>query len=302
MTSKFTLLIDDSLLNLSEEQDEQYEKKYLLRYLNNFESGEWQYKSFNRFIFDNLCEAALSAEEREKLPVDRQSDLAKAASNLRFSDDNGQGSELAEILLYGIMRRHYGALPVVPKIYYKQNSQDNAKGADSVHIVIEEDRGFTLWYGESKFYNNLEGAMKAAIKSVKDTITEEKLKKENSIVTQTKDLGILVKNQEMLSRIKLMLSFNTSLDELKPILHIPILLLHECRITAEQKQMNSEYKKSMQSNYQEQAQKFFRELNAKCSKTFLYKEITFHLILVPVPDKDQIVRKFTNYARVIKDN
>ena len=49
-----------------------------------------------------------------------------------------EGSELAEILLYGIMHHHYKALPVVPKIFNKQNSNDNAKGADSVHIVLEK--------------------------------------------------------------------------------------------------------------------------------------------------------------------
>lgn len=302
MKSKFTLLIDDSLLNLSQEQEEQYENKYLLSYLNDFESGKWRYTHFNRFIFDNLCETALSAEEREKLPVDRQSDMAKAARNLRFSDDNGQGSELAEILLYGIMRRHYGALSVVPKIYYKQNSQDNAKGADSVHIVLEEDGGFTLWYGESKFYNDLERAMRAAITSVKDTITEEKLKKENSIVANARDLDILVENPEQLDNIKTMLSSDTSLDELKPILHIPILLLHECRVTAGQRQMSSEYKTAIQSDYQDQAQKFFQELNANCSEVFLYEKITFHLILIPVPNKSQVVQRFVDFARVLKDN
>lgn len=302
MMNKFTLLIDDYLLNLSEEKDEQYEKKYLLSYLNSFESEEWRYTHFNRFIFDNLCETALSAEEREKLPVDRQTDLAKAANNLRFSDDNGQGSELAEILLYGIMRRHYGALPVVPKIYYKQNSQDNAKGADSVHIVLEEDGGFTLWYGESKFYNDLERAMRAAITSVKDTITDEKLKKENSIVANTRDLEILIEDKKQLGEIKTMLSSNTSLDELKPILHIPILLLHECRVTAGQRQMSSEYKTAILSDYQKQAQKFFRKLNADCSEVFLYEKITFHLILIPVPNKSQVVQKFVDFARVLKDN
>lgn len=302
MRDKFTLLIDDSLLNLSQEQNGQYENKYLLSYLNGFESGEWRYKHFNRFVFDNLCETALSAEEREKLPIGRQTDLVKAANNLRFSDDHGQGSELAEVLLYGIMRRHYGALPVVPKIYYKQNSQDNAKGADSVHIVLEGDEGFTLWYGESKFYNDLEGAMRAAVKSVKDTITEEKLKKENSIVANTRDLDILVDNPKQLDNIKAMLSSDTSLDELKPILHVPILLLHECRVTAEQIQMSSEYKTAIQSDYQVQAQKFFQELNANCLEVFLYERITFHLILIPVPNKRQVVQRFVDFARVLKDN
>lgn len=144
--------------------------------------------------------------------------------------------------------------------------------------------------------------MRAAITSVKDTITDEKLKKENSIVANTRDLEILIEDKKQLGEIKTMLSSNTSLDELKPILHIPILLLHECRVTAGQRQMSSEYKTAILSDYQKQAQKFFRKLNADCSEVFLYEKITFHLILIPVPNKSQVVQKFVDFARVLKDN
>lgn len=62
---------------------------------------------------------ALSAKEREKLAGKSGSTLREAAKNLRLTDkegDIGQGSELAEIVLYGIMHHYYEALPVVPKI------------------------------------------------------------------------------------------------------------------------------------------------------------------------------------------
>ena len=52
------------------------------------------------------------------------------------------------------MKHHYGALSAVPKIFYKQNVQDNAKGADSVHIVLNNN-DFSIWFGEAKFYPNL---------------------------------------------------------------------------------------------------------------------------------------------------
>ena len=90
--------------------------------------------------------------------MNQLSSLRKVAKNLRISNDTGKGSELAEILLYGVMKHHYKTLPVVPKIFYKQNCQDNVKGADSAHIVLEDDGSFSLWYGESKFYVDLLGA------------------------------------------------------------------------------------------------------------------------------------------------
>lgn len=308
MTSKFTLLIDDSLLKLSQEQDGQYENKHLLSYLNDFESGEWRYKHFNKFILDNLCETALSNKERSKLIGEPFSSLQKAVQNLRFLEDKEEqkeyveSGEIAEILLYAIMRRHYRALPVVPKIYYKQNPKDNAKGADSVHIVIEENGSFSLWYGEAKFYTDLSAAMNAAIESVHDTIKDDKLKKENSIVTSIGDLKDLVIDQVQLKEIETMLSPDTSLDKLKPILQIPILLLHECSVTANQKHMSPEYCIGLKERYQSKAEVFFKKLNEKCADVHLYSQIRFHLILVPVPHKKEVVELFSNDASVLKNS
>ena len=302
METKFNLLIDASLIELLSDSQNNFSKKYLLSYLNEFENAKWRYAHFNKFLFDNLCETALSADERRKLPTDPYSAMVIAAKNLRLSEDNGQGSELAEILLYGIMKRHYGALPVVPKIYYKQNTQDNAKGADSVHVVLEGNGKFSLWYGESKFYNNLNSAMTSAIDSIKDTITDEKLRKENSIVTSMRDLEEVVKDQELFNEIKTMLSPDTSLDKVKSILHIPILLLHECSITAHQEQMTQEYQEQLKCIYKSQAQKFFNRLNEKCSGIYLYTEITFHLILFPIPDKEQVVNRFIQQVNSFRED
>lgn len=105
--------------------------------------------------------------------------LVAAAQNLRLtdSDDIGQGSEIAEVFLYGLMKHHFGALPVVPKIFYKQNVQDNAKGADSVHIVVNGD-DFTLWFGEAKFYNSIDdGRLDSVVASVVASLQTNKLKK-----------------------------------------------------------------------------------------------------------------------------
>lgn len=72
------------------------------------------------FVFDNLCETALSEDERSKLEDQGFLYLRKAAKNLRISMDSGEGGELAEILLCGVMKHHYKELLVVFKIYHKK--------------------------------------------------------------------------------------------------------------------------------------------------------------------------------------
>jgi hypothetical protein len=61
-------------------------------------------------IWNNIAETALSKEEEKNLVGKPASILKESAKNLRISEDSGKGSELCEILLYGIMKDHYSYL------------------------------------------------------------------------------------------------------------------------------------------------------------------------------------------------
>lgn len=273
--------------------------KKLLSIVNSYEDGKWRYDLFQQFIWDNIAETALSYSEREALINKSQSTLVECAKKLRLTDDakksTTEGSELAEIVLYGIMKHHYRALPVVPKIFYKQNVQDNAKGADSVHIVLSDHDDFTIWFGEAKFYNTIEDIRLAeVISSVEKALLTEKLKKENSIVTNVSDLDKLLKDKlSIATAIKALLSPTESIDLLKPKLHIPILLLHECEITASSKELSDEYRTHLLDHHKKRATSYYKKQIEKLSQTvFKYEEIHFHIILFPVPSKKPIVELF----------
>lgn len=157
--------------------------------INDFEDGKWMTDSFMGYIWDNIAEQRLNAEERAALGERPSSLLAKAARNLRITDSDVSGGEIAEILLYAIMRYFYGALPVVPKIFYKQNINDFAKGADSVHVVLEENGSLSFWLGEAKFYNTLENPrLDKIVASVHETLKSDEIKKTNAIVVGLKDI------------------------------------------------------------------------------------------------------------------
>lgn len=203
----FEVIIDSSLLELGiADGHSLLSNKWLLSIINDFEDGKWRQQKFDNFVWDNIAQTALTHKEREALQDQPQSLLIEAAKNLRLTDaeqDIGKGSELAEIVLYGIMRHKYRALPVVPKIFYKQNTQDNAKGADSVHIVLEMDKDFSLWFGEAKFYNSIEDArLGSIVESVKNSLGTQKLKKENAIIVNLHELDYLDIDPEMRTQIK----------------------------------------------------------------------------------------------------
>ncbi len=302
----FEILVNDFYLKIfSDTALAPVDNKSVLSLVNDFEDQFWRYEKFENFIWDNIALTALSAREREKLTGQSRSTLRESAKNLRLTDkagDIGQGSELAEIVLYGIMHHHYRALPVVPKIFYKQNAQDNAKGADSVHIVLEGDDDFSLWFGEAKFYNSIEDArLPAVVDSVGNSLKTDKLKKENSIITNTSDIDRLVANPELAAKIKDALSTKNSIDHIKSKIHVPILLLHECLITASTKEMDGLYRERIRKYHLERATSYFKkQIDALSGTVSKYSEVKFHIILFPVPDRGKLIEQFSKEVAFYK--
>jgi len=304
----FQILIDDVFSLLTQNKSlTPIERKRVLSIINDFEDGKWHSERFHKFVWNNIKETALSYKEREALIAEGEdSILTEAAKNLRLSESNadiGKGSEIAEIVLYGIMKHHYRALPIVPKIFYKQNTQDNAKGADSVHIIIESSNTFSLWFGESKFFNSIENSrLDTIIESIKDSLTLKKLKKENSIITSVSDINEFEEiPDDLRKKIVESLSQNQSIDKIKPLLNIPILLLHECPYTKAETHLSASYISSIKEFHKERATAYFKKQIEKCRDIDLYSEIKFHIILFPVPEKASIVNKFVAKANTLRD-
>ena len=299
----FEILIDDALAGItSASQLTSLVNKRVLSLINDFEDAKWRYLKFKSYLWDNIAQTALSQRERSSLLDQSYSSLVAAAQNLRLTDKDemGQGSEIAEVFLYGLMRHRFGALPVVPKIFYKQNVQDNAKGADSVHIVVKDD-DFTLWFGEAKFYNSIADArLDAIVTSVLNSLSTDKLKKENAIITSVSDLDGLQIAARLREKIKAALSNRESIDKLKPKIHIPILLLHECTATAAASELSDAYKAELTSFHTERAESYFLKQLAKSSSVHKYNDLNFHIILFPVPSKKKIVDAFVQTVAFYK--
>lgn len=309
MELPFEILIDDNFLEelIPTTTLSPISNKSILSIVNDFEDNNWRYKKFNQFIWNNISQDALTKEERDSLIESPDSILEKAASRLRIiqnknGDDEKTGGEIAEILLYGIMHSYYKAHPIVPKIFYKQNKNDFAKGSDSVHIVVEDDDNFSLWLGEAKFYKNIENSnLDKIVSSVHDTLSTDKIKKENSIITGLSEFDKYDINETVKKKIKALLNEDTSIDKIKPILHVPIILLHECGITASSNEMSEDYKEQIIAKHKERAESYFEKQIEKCKDVAKYSEIKFHMILFPVPSKETVVDKFIKRAKELRD-
>jgi hypothetical protein len=304
MKLNFDILFQCSLADIIARSDISISNEYILSIINGYEDKKWQYENFKSFIWNNIAETALTQKEREAL-LDFPFDILKEATkNLRLidsEDDPSKGSEIAEIVLYGILKNYYKALSVVPKIFYKQNPNDNAKGADSVHIVLNEEDDFSLWFGEAKFYKSIDNSnLSKIIKSVESLLQPEKIRKENKIITNVKELDFCLKNETVRKRIIEMLSNDVSLDCIRPKLHIPIFLLYECEITARYTEKSDEYRQEVSLYHKERAEFYFRKQITQLSHIPKYEEAHFHLIIFPVPQKQIIVDDFIKQSKILR--
>lgn len=301
----FDILVDDAFVKICTDPSiTPIDKSFLLSAVNGYEDGKWRLNVFRNFVFNNLVEDGLSAREREALVGKNYEALVEAAQKLRIEKTitDTSGGEIGEITLYGIMKHHYHALPVVPKIFYKQNAKDYVKGADSVHITLTGNGDFELWLGESKFYNSIDDARFATpIASVEDMLMTKKLRDENSLITNLQDLDVLLNDDVLCTRIKAALAKGVSLDDIKKRLHIPILLLHECDITKAATVYDQHYKDAIVAYHKERANAYFKKQFAKLKATVtMLEEIHFHLILFPVPCKEDIVKDFMARAQILQ--
>lgn len=219
-------------------------------------------------------------------------------------ETKGGGSEIAEIVLYGIMKHHFNAIPAIPKIYYKQNDNMNAFGDDSVHIVLTKDNDFQIWLGEAKFYNDLEDKrFNEPIGSIAQMLNSSIIRKELGILTGLSELDVVLRDTpEILAKVKNILKNFTSIDEIKKRLHVPILLLHECEITNCATTLSEEYKNKIVTYHYDRATSYFKKQIIKFKDYVDYDKINFHLILFPVPNKSEIVEWFISRAKTLRED
>lgn len=289
----FEVLVD----NLVESED----SYMLLSLINDFESGIWRVEKFKSFILNHIAETALTYKEREALNGEAFSILSRSikrliAINSENEKNRGEGGELGEIFMHGVLKNYYNAFPVNPKIFYKQNRNDNAKGADSVHITQDDEGRFHIWFGESKFYTKLDQAISKAIQSIKDLFEDEKLQKEKSLIMNLDELQQYATknhlyNSEEYKKLEKILRYETSLDELKKILHIPISIIYECKATQKIQEISDIYKQEIKIFHCQQAKKIQIKLNQELGGIFGIEKVKFHVILFPIPNKSDILEK-----------
>ena len=106
----------------------------------------------------------------------------------------------------------------------------------------------------------------------------------------------------ILKELKHLLDEDTTTDRLKPKLHVPIFILHECDKLSGKTDFDDALSSELIEYHKERANAFFKKQVKLLSGITKYDEISFTLILFPVPNKEEILDAYISRVREEKEH
>ena len=252
-----------------------------------YELGQWRCSEFARdllrhlyqFIFPTSSWGAVNSATAMDMLVD-------AADALYKTPKYENRGEIGELMLFAILRAHYGSLPIISKLYFKTADNDTVKGFDAVHFVMGPS-GLELWLGEVKFYKSITKAINDVVLELEDHLKANYLRSEFAWVGKKMASG-----DPHYEEINELLNKNTSLDKIFPVLHIPVLLTYESPAVKANSIVDDKYLAEIES----ELTKNLAQFKSKCP----IDKVVIHLILVPMKAKSELVQKFDAHLKALQ--
>lgn len=188
-----------------------------------YEMKVWRGEDLASDVFKrHLTSFALRFSEFQSINGDTAgAAISRAAKKVYASDKYKSRGEFGELILHGVLRDFFGAIPAVSKIYYKDSDNDTVKGFDSVHIVESGDE-IEIWLGESKFYQDLGKAIRDVTAEITDHLDRDFLRREFVAITSKLDDA-----WPHSARLTAMLDEGLSLDRIATSLVMPVFLTYD---------------------------------------------------------------------------
>jgi hypothetical protein len=222
-----------------------------------------------------LPEFALSYTERKSFGPNTAVRLIRAAARIIYNSEKFRNrGEFGELLLHIAIRQVFQTLPAISKIYYKDSANVTVKGFDAVHVIVSEST-LELWIGESKFYDNISGAIADVVEELQLHTQTDYLRREFAAIVNKID-----SRWPHATRLKKLLDPNTSLDMVFDATCIPVLLTYDSEAVNAHESITTEYVSAFTAEVKRHHATF-------CSKKL--PTVRVHLFLLPLKCKKDLI-------------
>jgi hypothetical protein len=169
-------------------------------------------------IRPTLREAARSIYKIE--PFSRCKEIYKGGAFVPDDDAEKcflQRGEFGELVLHLLLRDFHNTIPLLSKIYFKDDRGSPVHGFDAVHI---QPQAKSLWLGESKLYVSGRKGVKALIDDIKNHFKRDYLNSEFAIISKKLKSFEYIPEKDHWLRI---MDEHTKLSEVLESVTIPLL-------------------------------------------------------------------------------
>lgn len=241
-----------------------------------YECSVWRYKAFTNFLFSYLVPFATSASRRAECNSSTCWEMIVQAANIVYSSKkyNSRG-EFGELLLYAILREQFDTEPIVSKLFLKTSANETVKGFDSVHARENEDGEVELWLGEVKFYSDINKAVASVTDELDKHLSPDKLREEFICVGPHVEKGSRYE-----AAVMRLLDGGTSLDDVFPVICIPVLLTYDSKVVGSAKETSEDFLHMLRDELEGNFAKFKK----KCPSV----KVKVRLILLPLESKERL--------------
>lgn len=200
--------------------------------------------------------------------------LKEAAETVYLTEKYERRGEFGELILHLLLRDFHNSIPLISKIYFKDSHNVNIHGFDGIQVTIEgEDK--KLWLGESKLYKSGKDGVKELAKDIVKHVNADYLKKEFSLISRK-----LPRNIPEIDHWRNLMDKHQKLDVVFSSIVVPMVCTY-----------SSPLFQSHQTETEEYLNEFISEcqgLHDEFNKVKIDTDVEIILMLLPVPDKDEL--------------
>jgi hypothetical protein len=249
-----------------------------------YEREDWRASQFARHIIEWLPEFALKHSELTDINSGNAVQMIRdAAKRVYQSKKFASRGEFGELFLHAAIREVFDSYPTISKIYYKTARNDTVKGFDAVHVVGPAD-ALELWLGEAKFYSNIGRAVRDVVKELASHTDVDYLRDEFLLIK-----GKIDPSWPHAKALEDLLAENMSLDEVFSSACIAVLLTYDSACLSSHLKCDASYEAAFAAE--------IRKHHAMFAGKKLPKDVTIHLILLPLNTKKRLLAELDSKLR-----
>jgi len=257
--------------------EEKISEATLKAYHVGFEQNKFRLTPLVDVLVRVIPEFAFGYQEGSTLLLTDAWDKLRDAARLIYTSDNyNNRGEFGEIVLHLLLRDFCGTIPLISKIYFKDNRNSAVKGFDGVHIQICETLK-KLWLGESKIYTNGRSGVLDLAEDVKKHLKQDYLRSEFSLIS-TK---IPEKIPEREYWIKL-LDKHQTLDNIFGSICVPCVCTYSSNLFKNYQDVTKEYLQ----DFKKESHKLKSDFDTVNAVT----DVEIILMLLPIESKKDLVK------------